>query len=100
MKLIEDAYAQLKELPIEFDRRDIEEILFERTIQQLKKDGREQNEANMRGQYYCFLSSIVMTFERYNFRPGEKCIMKSNPQTLGVYITPVRSWVPEDLQSS
>jgi hypothetical protein len=95
MQAIEDAYTQIAELPVEFDRKDIERILFERTLIQLEKEGREKTEDNIRGQYYSFLSSIVMELERYKFRPGEKCIMKPNPRTLGVYVVPLISWTPE-----
>lgn len=97
MTLIEDAYAQLKELPIEFNRRDIDSILFERAMRQLEDEKAKINQRTIHGRYYALLSATVMKLEAQDYKRGWQYSIVSNDEKANLFLRTRRTWVPEDL---
>lgn len=96
MKSIEYAYAQLAELPIEFNRKDVEEILFERSVLQLKKEGREKTEANLRGQYYSLLVALVLDLDAHKYHRGINYYLDKNDKRKTLILKERPTWTPGD----
>ncbi len=95
MGLIEEAYSQMKEMPIEFNREDIEKVLFERAIRILEIERKPKTEQNIRGKYYGYLSSIVLDLEKYEFNPDMDYTIKANEEEDQVVITKKAKWTPD-----
>ena len=68
MTLIDDAYVQLEEMDIEFNRTELEGFLFEKVLKEFKVEKKDLSESKLRGRSYAILSSYVMSLERHDFK--------------------------------
>ena len=96
MTLIEDAYLQLKELPIEFERRDIDKILFERAMRQLEDEEALINQTTIHGRFYALLSATVMKLEDHDYPKGLHYTLDYNKEKATFILRNRETWVPED----
>lgn len=95
MTLIEEAYAELEELPLEFKRKDIEKILFERTVRQLEEENQPRTQQNIHGRYYSLLSSMVMKLNNYKFLRGLHYNLDYDRDKANFIVRSRQTWVPD-----
>lgn len=95
MTLVDEAYAEIAELPLEFDRQDIEGILFERAMKQLENEKQEINQRTIKGRYYSLLSHLILSLNNYNFRKDRSYKLTPVRERCAVGISSVQKWTPD-----